>query len=175
MLRELIQVYKYGKVATLARPLTDMLVAALPRDERFDAIVPVPLYWLRKWRRGFNQSELLGRGLSRRTGVPFFTALRRTRSTSVQAGLSHGARRRNVAGAFGARGASHYLEGKRVLLIDDVMTTGSTGAACAQALKRAGASRVALLTVARADRRMGSFGGPEPPSKAAQSKARGVG
>jgi ComF family protein len=141
-------------VAPLSRPLADLLARALPRDQRFDAVVPVPLHWWRRWRRGFNQSELLAREISRRTGAPIAGALRRIRATSAQAGLTHGARRRNVAGAFRARGASQTVAGKNVLLIDDVMTTGSTGAACALALKRAGARRVTLLTVARVDRRL---------------------
>jgi len=68
--------------------------------------------------------------------------------------LSNAARRRNVTGAFDSRRAAAALRGKHVLLIDDVMTTGSTAAACALALKRAGAHRVALLTVARVDRRL---------------------
>ena len=72
------------------------------------------------------------------------------RSTATQAGLSNSGRRRNVTAAFQS---SRVLTGKRILLIDDVMTTGSTAAACALALKRAGAARVALLTVARVDRR----------------------
>jgi ComF family protein len=105
---------------------------------------------MRRWKRGFNQSELLARLLARRTGLPLLKALSRPRSTRAQAGLSNHARRMNVTRAFRAR----PVEGKRILLIDDVMTTGSTATACAQALKRAGARRVALLTVARADRRM---------------------
>jgi predicted amidophosphoribosyltransferase len=76
------------------------------------------------------------------------------RHTPAQAGLSNTARRHNVAGAFRCRRGARLVAGKRILLIDDVMTTGSTGAACALALKRAGAERVALLTIARVDRRM---------------------
>lgn len=152
-LRELLHLYKYGRVKTLARPLGDLMAAALPRDERFDAIAPVPLHWRRQWQRGFNQSELLARTLSRRTAIPVIRALRRLRSTVTQAGLSNTARRRNVSAAFRCR-RPDAIAGKRILLIDDVMTTGSTAAACATALKRAGAARVALLTVARVDRRM---------------------
>jgi ComF family protein len=154
VLRGLIHLFKYGKVPTLARPLTDFLAAALPRDERFDAIVPVPLHWWREWRRGFNQSELLARALSARTGLPVVAGLRRARLTSAQAGLSNQARRQNVARAFLPARAARRLAGKRVLLIDDVLTTGATASACARALKRAGAERVAVLTVARVDRRL---------------------
>ena len=150
MLRKLIHLYKYGKVRTLARPLSGLLAQALPRDEAFDAMVPVPLYWRRRLQRGFNQAELLARGLSRHSGVPVVKALGRVRPTPTQAGLSNSGRRLNVARAFRAQS----VQGKRILLIDDVMTTGATAAACALALKQAGARRVALLTVARVDRRM---------------------
>jgi len=150
VLRDLIHLFKYGKVKTLARPLSGLLAQALPRDEIFDGTVPVPLYWVRRIKRGFNQSELLARGLALRTGIPLLKPLRRIRPTPNQAGLSNSARRLNVAKAFRCRD----VQGKRLLLIDDVMTTGATAAVCAMALKQAGARRVALLTVARVDRRM---------------------
>ncbi len=153
LLREWIHLYKYSRIKPLARPLGRLLAAAVPLEEKFDAIVPVPLHWLRRWRRGFNQSEILARGLGRHLQVPVVFALRRTRSTQVQAGLSNTARRQNVAQAFRSR-RRHSVAGKRILLVDDVMTTGSTAAACSRALKQAGAARVALVTVARVDRRM---------------------
>ncbi len=153
VLRELIHLYKYRRIRSLARPLTELLSIALPRDEKFDAITPVPLHWRRRWQRGFNQSALLAGGIAERTGLPVVRALRRVRATPAQAGLSKTRRRQNVASAFAPRASALGLAGKRVLLIDDVMTTGSTAAACALALKRAGVGRVVLLTVARADRR----------------------
>ena len=161
LLREWIHLYKYGRIKTLARPLEGLLARAVPRDESFDAIVPVPLHWRRQWQRGFNQSEVLARGLAHRLGVPVVQALRRVRATPAQAGLSNTGRRRNVTAAFRIR-KSRPVEGKRILLIDDVMTTGSTGAACALTLKRAGAARVALLTVARVDRRVEGGRAPAP-------------
>ncbi|HMD70268.1 MAG TPA: ComF family protein [Bryobacteraceae bacterium] len=157
VLRELIHLYKYGRVKTMARPLAGLLARALPRDECFDAVTPVPLHWRRLWSRGFNQAELLARAVARRSGIPMVPALRRMRSTAAQAGLSNSARRKNVAAAFRVRrtrGFARKLAGRRILLIDDVLTTGATAAACANALKRAGAARVALLTIARVDRRM---------------------
>jgi ComF family protein len=163
-LRELIHLYKYGRVRTLAKPLGDLLAAALPREERFDAITAVPLHWRREWQRGFNQSELLARTMAARYGIPVVPALRRVRATKTQAGLSNTRRHQNVATAFECRRGAHALAAKRILLIDDVMTTGATAAACARALKRAGAAKVALLTVARVDRRMEGWRGASAPS-----------
>jgi ComF family protein len=163
-LRELIHLYKYGRVRTLAKPLGDLLAAALPREERFDAITAVPLHWRRQWQRGFNQSELLARTMAARYGIPVVPALRRVRATKTQAGLSNTRRHQNVATAFECRRGAHALAAKRILLIDDVMTTGATAAACARALKRAGAAKVALLTVARVDRRMEGWRGASAPS-----------
>jgi ComF family protein len=152
-LRELLHLLKYRSMESLAEPLAQLLLRSLPRDEAFDCIVPVPLHWRRQWDRGFNQAELLARRLSRSTGIPTRNALRRVKPTATQAGLSQTARRRNMMQAFICR-RPDAVSGKRVLLVDDVMTTGTTAAACARALKGAGASRVALLTVARADRRL---------------------
>jgi ComF family protein len=153
VLRKLIHLFKYSGMKPLAKPLSDLLGVALPRDERFDAITAVPLHWRRQWQREFNQSELLARATARRSGIPVVRALKRVRSTLTQAGLSNAGRRRNMAGAFVCR-RPDAVKGRRILLIDDVMTTGSTAAACALALKRAGAVRVALLTIARVDRRI---------------------
>lgn len=152
--RELIHLFKYGRVQTLAAPLGRLLALALPRDEAFDVIVPMPLHWRKRWQRGFNQSELLAREIGRRTSRPLRRALRRVRYTGAQAGLTSAKRRLNVSGAFRAR-RSAGVRDRRVLLIDDVMTTGATAASAARALKLAGARQVTLLTLARADRRMG--------------------
>jgi ComF family protein len=152
-LRELIHLFKYGRVETLAKPLGRLLAQALPRDLNFDVVVPMPLHWRKRWQRGFNQAELLASEIARRTHLPVRRALRRVRYTVAQAGLTNAKRRMNVSGAFRAR-KRPGLEGQRVLLIDDVMTTGATAASCARALKLAGARQVTLLTLARADRRI---------------------
>jgi len=149
-LRKLIHLFKYNGMRALAAPLGELLGNALPRDRQFDVVTAVPLHWRRRWMRGFNQSELLGREISRRRGIPSVRALRRGFATRAQAGLSNSQRRENVSGAFRAR---KRLNGTRILLIDDVMTTGATAAACAIALKKAGARSVSLLTLARVDRR----------------------
>lgn len=153
-LRELIHLFKYGRIRTLARPLGDFLVSAFPLDQAFDVLVPMPLHWRRLWRRGFNQAAMLAREIGRRRGLPVVCAVRRRRYTRSQAGLTHAARRINVAGAFAARSQGE-IAGKRVLLVDDVLTTGATASACARVLKQAGARYVAVLTLARADRRIG--------------------
>ena len=123
VLRDLIHLYKYARIKTLAGPLSALLTQALPRDEAFDMAVPVPLYWRRRLQRGFNQADLLARGLGRRTGIPVVKALRRLRPTATQAGLSNRSRRQNMVRAF----RSLDVAGKRILLVDDVMTTGATG------------------------------------------------
>jgi len=156
-LRELIHLFKYAGMKALAKPLGAQLAAALPRDQRFDVVVPMPLHWKRRWQRGFNQSELLARFTARRCGVPMINAVRRVRATRNQAGLSNAKRRGNVSGAFGVA-KPDAIAGRRVLLIDDVMTTGATASACARVLKRAGATSVAVLTLARVDRRLTDVG-----------------
>ena len=150
-LRDLIHLLKYGRIETLARPLGKLLSTVLPRDQVFDAIVPMPLHWRKRWQRGFNQAELLAREVSRRTGIPVRRLVRRVKNTSAQAGLTSAKRRANMSMAFRT---TKPLAGQRIILLDDVLTTGSTAASCARALKRAGASYVVVLTVARVDRRM---------------------
>ena len=156
-LRKLIHLFKYSRIQTLSAPLGRLLARALPREQTFDVIVPMPLHWRKRWQRGFNQSELLAREIGRRTQTPVRNCLRRVRSTASQAGLTSAKRRKNVSGAFQTtRRAKHRkaLDGLSVLLIDDVMTTGATAASCARALKRGGARQVTLLTLARVDRRL---------------------
>ena len=152
-LRELIHLFKYSRVRPLARPLGAMMASAVPGDQSFDVVAPVPLHWRRRLERGFNQSELLARAVARRYGLKVTPAVRRRRSTSAQAGLSNARRRSNVTGAFRVA-RPEAVAGRRVLLVDDVLTTGATAAACATALKRAGARYVAVLTLARVDRRL---------------------
>ena len=140
---------KYGRKVALARTMSrymQPLVGELPGDS---VLVPVPLHRWRLWGRGFNQSAIVARDLSRRTGLPVSVdALRRTRSTPPLKGMGMRQRRRTVAGAFRARRPSE-LQGRTVVLIDDVLTTGSTAEACARALRKAGASRVDLVSWAR--------------------------
>lgn len=155
VLRKLIHLFKFGGVRPLRRTFGGFLAQVLPREPRFDAIVPMPLHWRRRWQRGFNQSELLAREISRKWGIPVRKLARRTRATPPQAGLTSAQRTANVQGAFEA---TTQLKGMRLLLVDDVLTTGATAGACARALKRAGAVHVSLLALARRDRRASGVG-----------------
>lgn len=155
-LRIAIHALKYEGRRQLAAPLGQLLVAAYRRQNqgsarmRFDAILPVPLHPKRQAERGFNQSALLARGLACGVGLPLREdVLTRSRHTPQQVGLDAAQRRANVAGAFACRPGHPALAGKRLLLVDDVCTTGATLAACAGALRAAGAREVWGLTLAR--------------------------
>ncbi len=151
-LRKLVHLFKYERVRPLAGHFGGYLVQALPREAAFDLIVPMPLHWFKQWQRGFNQSDLLAREIGKKWRVPVRNLVRRNRATRPQAGLTNAKRRKNVQGAFKMiHGKS--LAGMRVLLVDDVVTTGATASACARVLKRAGAAHVALIALARTDRR----------------------
>ena len=117
----------------------------------FDFITAVPLHSGRRRERGFNQAELLSRALARMVGLPELPTLRRTTATQSQVGLSDAQRLENVRNAFRCTNISR-VAGKRILLIDDVMTTGATVASAAETLTDAGAEKVSVLTVARAVR-----------------------
>ena len=125
--------------------------AARELIDEADAIAPVPLHRGRLLRRRYNQAAEIARPLGRLSGVPYLPdALVRRRATETQGGKSGSGRRRNVAGAFEVpAGRAAQVAGKRILLIDDVMTTGATAEGCARALKAAGAVRVDVAVVAR--------------------------
>ncbi|MCL1796266.1 MAG: ComF family protein [Clostridia bacterium] len=145
--RKLVRALKYQSVGHAVEALADGMTRALPQ-ERFDALIPVPLYRARQRARGFNQAMLLAAALSERTGIPVLDAMCRNRSTKTQTRLSRNNRMRNVQGAFDVM---MNVRSRTLLLVDDMLTTGATALACAQALKAAGASRVILITAARAD------------------------
>jgi ComF family protein len=144
-LAEAIHRLKYEKREDLARPLGVLFEACAP--PRADVIVPVPLHFSRLRERGFDQARLLADEASRRFGLPVAGLLVRTRATGQQVGRDRAARERNLRGAFAVCGE---LRARRVCLLDDVLTTGATAAAAAQALLDAGAARVEVRTLARA-------------------------
>ncbi|NQU59318.1 MAG: ComF family protein, partial [Rhodospirillales bacterium] len=119
--------------------------------ESADLIVPVPLHWSRLFRRRYNQAALLGQSLSALSGVPTIPDLVvRKRATPSQGRFSPSARRRNVSGAFAVREKySRNIAGKRIVLVDDVLTTGATASAVTKALLKAGAGAVDVLTLGR--------------------------
>jgi ComF family protein len=139
---------KYGRKVAIARTMARYMAPLV--DGGADRVfVPVPLHRTRLWSRGFNQSALVARELSRRLGIsvdPF--VLRRIRRTPPLKGMGPIQRRRTVAGAFRVSDKA-AVTGKTVILVDDVLTTGSTAEACARTLKRAGAARVELISWAR--------------------------
>ena len=116
-----------------------------------DVLVPVPLHWRRGWSRRYNQSGALARVISQQTGVKLASeALRRIRATEQQIGLSRAQRASNVQGAFKvANDRMADIQGRRIILIDDVLTSGATTDACARALLRAKAAQVDVLVFAR--------------------------
>lgn len=151
--RAAILLAKHGRrlalLKRLARLLAEEAPTHLPLGD-WDALVPVPLHWARRWRRGFNQAEVLARAVGRRHRLPVLRGiLSRLRATPPQQGDVE-ARRRNVRDAFAVT-AEPVVAGRRLLLVDDVFTTGATVDACARVLLRAGAADVGVLTLARVE------------------------
>lgn len=150
-LKDILQRFKYNREISLTPALADLLNQRLPLElSDYDLVIPVPLHSSRLRWRGFNQALLLARHLHpcvRDKIDPF--ALQRVRATRPQVELGHGERKANVAGAFLVRHRNH-IEKRRVLLVDDVLTTGATVNECSRALRRAGAELVDVLVIARA-------------------------
>ena len=144
----LVQRFKFAGDLAVGRWLALQLAMRARRQPRPDLLVPVPLTRTRLRTRGFNQSVEIARAVSRALRIPAaMRLLERTRDAPPQAGLTRRARRANLRGAFRCRGGA--LAGRRVALIDDVVTTGATADAAARALRRAGAVRVDIWAVAR--------------------------
>jgi ComF family protein len=140
---------KYGRKVALARTMARYMASLRGEWEEDALLIPVPLHRWRLWGRGFNQSALVAGVLGRSWGlktVPHL--LRRTRRTRPLKGMNHGQRKKTVAGAFAVTDRE-AVAGRTVVLIDDVLTSGSTAEACARALRRAGARRVELICWAR--------------------------
>jgi ComF family protein len=153
-LREVILRIKNANAEGLAEIVAEEWAARVVvklRPMGIQAVLPVPLHWWRRWQRGVNQSDALARAFAKTLHVPWHPyGLRRLRKTQMQTHLSPSARRDNVRGAFECRPALK-LAGYTVLLVDDVMTTGSTSHEAARALRRAGAARVIVAVLARAE------------------------
>ena len=150
-LRSMVLSLKFSEKTEWAAPLGTMLRQAMTAthlSEQIDMVVPVPLHWRRRIKRGFNQSYLLAKEL-RLSQIPVSTDLVRVRHTKQQWDLNSAQRRRNVKGAFGVR-KGHLFAGKTVALIDDITTSGATLAECAKTLKQAGAQKVIAPVLATA-------------------------
>ena len=152
LVKDLIHRFKYQGQLWLEPFLADLLLRELKpwlRESEWDCLVPVPLHPRREREREFNQSLRLATAVSTATGLPCHSrVLRRTRLTQTQTALTREERARNMRKAFALQGR-FPLKGKRVILIDDVLTTGATTSECARVLQAAGAADVCVWTVAR--------------------------
>jgi ComF family protein len=153
LLREVVLRLKHSRNEGMAELIGRLWVEEAEqvlRSLHADVVVPVPLHWWRRWRRGYNQSEAIARALAAKLGLPCLVrGLRRIRNTPRQtAQESPTARRENVRGAFASRLPPAFA-GKAVLLVDDVLTTGSTCDEAARALLEAGAGAVVVAVLAR--------------------------
>ena len=161
-LRDIIHALKYSGRISLARPLAaQMRLRGRDVLDEVDYIVPVPLHWRREYQRGFNQA----REIARHLGPPVVEVLRRCRATRAQVELAADRRRANVAGAFTVRQKglrAPRIRDRKLLLIDDVSTTGATLDGCARALREQGASDVFALTAARVITRNRPVHAPSP-------------
>jgi ComF family protein len=150
--RELVHRLKYGDRLDLA-PMMGGWMARAGREltAGADALMPVPLHWRRLWARRFNQSAALAHAVSSLSGVPvLLDTLKRVRATPQQVGLDKSERAANVQGAFRvAPDKKAEVAGRRLILVDDVLTSGATVDTCARALLRAGAAQVDVLVFAR--------------------------
>lgn len=150
--RTLVHAFKYGDRIDLGHSMGRWMARAgqelLPDA---DALIPVPLHWRRQWARRFNQAATLARAISEASGVRVIDdALKRVRSTRQQVGLTQSERETNVQGAFGLTPEGKAaVRGKRVILVDDVLTSGATVDTCARVLLRSGALNVDVLVFAR--------------------------
>ncbi len=152
--RKIIHRFKYGRILTLSSMLGEILANGtknFPEANEADMIAPVPLYWKHRVKRGFNQSLVMANRLAKYLSLPVSNRnLRRVRNTVTQTNLTRAQRHDNVYDAFAVKN-SVAIEGKKILLVDDVMTTGVTASECARALKEGGAEKVFVITIARAE------------------------
>jgi ComF family protein len=152
-MREAIHLFKYQRKQVLAEPLIQLIIDHLPDDlatEAYDLLLPIPLHRKRLRERGFNQAEQLAKGIAKVWNVPIGAdVLRRVRDTAPQSSLeSRHARRENIADAFEVH-SPELIQGRRILLIDDIFTTGTTIYEALKVLKAADAAGVDVLTLSR--------------------------
>ncbi|MCL2619758.1 MAG: ComF family protein [Defluviitaleaceae bacterium] len=145
--RNVVYRFKYGGAKSLAKPMAVAIYSCFP-DIIGDFLVPVPLYVGRQKQRGFNQAAELAMELSKLTKIPAVDGLQRLRDTVKQLNLSREQRMENLSGAIALK-SGFCVEGKRIVLVDDIFTTGATAGECANALKTASATHVDLTAFAK--------------------------
>jgi len=148
-LDKIVHHFKYRRARKIGRILGMGMATVFKYDfflKESDLIVAVPLFWWKRLRRGYNQSQILARVIHRECAIPVGDVLVRTRPTKTQTRLTETKRRENVRGAFAVKGDG--VAGKKILLVDDVMTTGATVRECSRVLKESGAERVYSLVAA---------------------------
>jgi len=150
LLKKAIHMFKYGRIPALDRELGHLIASASTETEGTPVLCPVPLHWVRRFQRGFNQSQLLARIVASERGLPLQSLLKRRRWTGSQMKRTRAERLTGVTGAFCCT-LDHSPP--HVILIDDLSTTGTTLDACARALKEAGAQRVEAWVIAHDHRR----------------------
>jgi competence protein ComFC len=152
VIRDLLHRFKYQQEFHLRLPLADWLMQSLHdariENQPYDSFVPVPLHSARQREREYNQAEVLAAIASERTGRPMIRALKRIRYTPTQTRFDRAERMENLRNAFEMRKTAD-VQGKHLLVVDDVLTTGSTVDECARILKKAGAASIRVITVAR--------------------------
>jgi ComF family protein len=139
----LIHHYKYLKKTKLVHLFGGAMASLIRADfvlRQADTIIPVPLFWWKRLRRGYNQAALLAQIISEETGIPVKDILKRVKNTKTQTRLTESERAKNVLNAFTIQ--ANNIKGQNVLLIDDVLTTGATLNECARVLKQTGAAQV---------------------------------
>jgi len=144
-----VHALKYSGIKTLARPMARAIYEGLAADIYVDILLPVPLHENRLKERGFNQAVLLALELSSLLGLPVIDGLKRVRDTAPQHSLSHDKRVENLRDAIVVK-EGFEAAGLRILLVDDIFTTGATSDECKRALEQAGAKSVELITFAKA-------------------------
>lgn len=147
IVRKMIHMFKYSGETPVAEVLASMMSKELIGID-VDCVTAVPSHWFKKMYRGYNQAEILAETVSRRIDSPYIELLKRVRWTKPQAGLGKSARSNNIKQVFSVQ-KKEFIEGRTILLVDDVLTTGSTLNACTKELKAAGAAKVFVVTAAR--------------------------
>ncbi len=158
VMKKLIYQFKYRPyLSDLSKFLSELLYEALIQKEEFARLLekndfvlaPIPLSSAKERGRGYNQSDLLAKMLSKKLGLPFANVLKRVKETKIQAGLTKKERRENLKDAFSLRLNKSNIKGANVFLVDDILTTGATFDSAANVLKRAGASKVFGVALAK--------------------------